>query len=474
MITSSICSYTEAESILCSNKTFRTVRDLDDISKEFGELSGYVMQLLSKICKQTERMPLANDCCRASLKHNPFLWNSFVDLCNRGERPNVKDTFKITNDDLLSQLEKQLWSNPSPELQVASAAHPHEPQVHASAVITPNNNPVMLQEKFDTMDDTTNTTSTTTPLMQNSMNTSILPTAPQIHHIDDTPYRKQFKYLQSNLSPVTPSFGVLPLNSSLDSIKQTSLFLTPSPPMAPQQQQQQPNNNQQQFLDSDKNSANKKIRGSLSTIVTRREISTPLQQSKPIVLTQSSNITPNRNQIQQQQDQYQPSVRRSTRIFSNYSVKENNKSPNLNKFVQPRSPPKKTSKRLMKSSKSSVNELNEKNNMLTEKSETITSNQFLDETNFVQSIATLKRQSADGLLQLLQVSFYDVSVDSFFCALFSFSHSFSFLFLSASSSLFRNWVKLTSTSNTTSSTKPWRCCKRKFHLITSQAVGCNR
>lgn len=383
-----VFSYTEAESILCQNKSFRTARDLDDICKEFGELSGYVMQLMSKICKQTERIPLANDCCRASLKQNPFLWNSFVDLCNRGERSNVKDTFKITNENLLSQLERQLWSNPSPELQVSSA-HLNEPQLHSNAVITPNNNPI--SEKFE-MDDTT------TPLMQNSMNTSILPTVPQINNIEDTPYRKQFKYLQSNLSPVTPSFGVLPLYSPLENIKQTTLFLTPSPPA-----QNQPNS---QFLDCDRNSSNKKIRGSLSTIVTRREISTPLQQSKPIVLTQSSNITPNRNQIQQQQDQYQPSVRRSTRIFSNYSVKENNKSPNLNKFVQPRSPPKKTSKRMTKSSKSSVNELNEKNNMLTEKSETITSNQFLDETNFVQSIATLKRQSADGLLQLLQVSLF--------------------------------------------------------------------
>lgn len=377
----SFFSYTEAESILCQNKSPRTTRDLDDVCKEFGELAGYVMQLLSKICKQTERAPLANDCCRASLKQNPFLWNSFVDLCNRGERPNPKEIFQITNDEFLSQMEKQLWSNPSPEIHHCNTTHTVESQLPLSSVITPTNNP-NTGDKVDNMDDTT-------PLMKHSMNTSVLPNAPQL--TEDAPHRKQFKYLQSNMSPVTPSFGVLPLYSPMDNVRQTTLFLTPSPPSQPQQ-----------IIDCDKNNSNKKIRGNLSAIVARKEISTPLQQTKPIVLNQSSNITPNRNQFQQQ-DQYQPSVRRSTRIFSNYSVKENNKSPNLNKFVQPRSPPKKTSKRLTKSSKVTLNELNEKNSMMTEKSETITSNQFLGETNYVQNIATLKKQSADGLLQLLQV-----------------------------------------------------------------------
>ena len=83
---------------MCQNKTPRTQKDLESICKEYGvELSGFVMQLLSKICKQTERISLANDCSRTSLRHNPFLWNSYIDLCNRGERPNPKDTFQIRN-----------------------------------------------------------------------------------------------------------------------------------------------------------------------------------------------------------------------------------------------------------------------------------------------------------------------------------------------------------------------------------------
>jgi anaphase-promoting complex subunit 3 len=287
-----ISSYLEAESILCQNKSPKTQKDLDEISREFGELSGYVMQLLSKICKQTERAAMATECSHASLKHNPFLWSSYVDLCERGERPNPREIFQISNDDLLSQLERQLW-NTSDELV-------EEETALRSACIS----------------------------------------------------EKPFKYLQSTLSPVTPSFGVLPLvNSPIDSVKQSALFLTPSPPVE----------------------ASKKVRGHLAT---------PLQQTKPVVLNQSSNITPNRQQSDQQ-------VRRSSRIFSNYSVKENNKSP----FAQPRSPPRKTSKRVGKSTK--VSELNEKNK---EKSscETITSQSLTDD------IAAMKRASAGGLMQLLQ------------------------------------------------------------------------
>lgn len=384
---STFFSFSEAESVLCQNKTPNNTKDLDAICKEFGELSGYVMQLLSKIFKHTERVEMANDCCRLSLKHNPFLWHSFVDLCNRGERPNPKDIFQIRNDDLLNQLEKQMCNSSSQELHLSFEKNSiQEQQQPPSCVITPNNQVNTTKFNVDTEE---------TPIQTPCL-------APQLisNVQDETPYRKQFKYLQANLSPVTPSFGVLPLNSPVDTIKQTTLFLTPSPPVNGPQPQQ--------IIECDKNNSNKKIRGHISSLLTRKEISTPLQQTKPVVLNQSSNITPNRTQfVQQQQDQR--SVRRSSRIISNCSVKENNKSPNLSKldrFAQPRSPPKKANKRGIKS-KSTLDELNEKNSMLTEKerSETVTSTQLISEMTYAQQthhIASLKRQSADGLMQLLQ------------------------------------------------------------------------
>lgn len=334
---------------------------------------------------------MANECCKASLKQNPFLWSSFEDLCNRGERPNPKDTFQIHNEELLNQMERQLWNTPAPELNLSLSSEKNASiyeQPPPSSVITPNN-PIIPKYDMDVAE---------TPLM-GQMNQSSL--AQPLLSSDETSYRKQFKYLQSTLSPVTPSFGILPLNSPIDSLKQTTLFLTPSPPLNAQQQQQQ-------IIETEKNNSNKKIRGHLSSLVSRKEISQPLQQAKPLHHNITpTNITPNRTQFVQQQDQRNPSVRRSSRIFSNYSVKENNKSPNVNKFAQPRSPPRKASKRVSKSTKTTLNELNEKNSMMTEKecSETITSAQLISEMSYSQQsyhIAALKRQSADGLLQLMQ------------------------------------------------------------------------
>lgn len=372
-------SYSEAENILCNNKTPRTQKDLDVICKEYGEeLSGFAMQLLSKICKQTERIPLANDCCRTSLRHNPFLWHSYVDLCNRGERPNPKDTFQIRNDDFLVQIEKQLFHNQAADYSYITV---NEKNISISGIQqTPNNNVNPINFAVTAIDDT--------PLTENQT---------LGNHIYDveTPYRKQFKYLHSNISPVTPSFGILPLSSPHENIKQTTLFITPSPPPL-----------QSQLIDSDKNSSNKKIRGNLNSLVNNRKDipTTPLQQSqhtKSVVLNQSSNITPHRTTSQEEKCQ---SVRRSSRIFSNYSVKENNKSPKYTKFTQPRSPPRKTSKRVSKTTKSTLNELNEKNSMLNEKekSETVTSSQLISDMSCNYQIASMKRQSADGLMLLLQ------------------------------------------------------------------------
>ena len=132
-------------------------------------------------------------------------------------------------------------------------------------------------------------------------------------------------------------------------------------------------------------------------------------------------------------------VRRSSRLFSNnaYSVKENNKSPNIanSKFVQPRSPPRKTKTRMTKiclnnelieeKSSNAADKLNEKAvRKDKEKVETITSasnnnnnirasagaedskvllNNSLNTAHTMSHhLLSLKKQSADGLMTLLR------------------------------------------------------------------------
>lgn len=69
--------------------------------------------------------------------------------------------------------------------------------------------------------------------------------------------------------------------------------------------------------------------------------------------------------------------------FSGCNTQENNKSPNRNKFVTPKSPSRKTKARLSKTNlnKANFNELNERNRSEKEKSETITSEKMVAATN---------------------------------------------------------------------------------------------
>lgn len=108
-------------------------------------------------------------------------------------------------------------------------------------------------------------------------------------------------------------------------------------------------------------------------------------------------------------------VRRSSRLFSNnYSVKENNKSPNRNKFATPKSPTRKTKQRITKcnlNKNPSYTELNTRNKIEKEKSETITSAETKTEKsainnsteNCIQQAMIIQKQSAEGLMCLLRL-----------------------------------------------------------------------
>nr|CAD7424498.1 unnamed protein product [Timema monikensis] len=149
-------------------------------------------------------------------------------------------------------------------------------------------------------------------------------------------------------------------------------------------------------------------------LISRKE--TPLQQSKP-VFSQSGNTGNNSNIVSTPSPiataaPLQPgqNVRRSSRLFSNsYSVKENNKSPNRNKFVTPKSPSRKTKSRSSKTNlnKASFSDLNERNRSDKERSETITSSdsKLICNTsvqNVAQHALHLQKQSAEGLMSLLR------------------------------------------------------------------------
>lgn len=145
---------------------------------------------------------------------------------------------------------------------------------------------------------------------------------------------------------------------------------------------------------------------------------TTLQQGKP-VFSQSGNTSNTANivsvtppsPVASQPTLQGPNVTRSSWLFSHsYSVKENNKSPNRNKFGTSKSPSRKTKARLSKTNlnKNNFNEIIEKNKNEKEKSETITSdkvianNNALNQNNTTQCTLSLQKQSAEGLMTLLR------------------------------------------------------------------------
>ncbi|XP_053664176.1 cell division cycle protein 27 homolog [Anopheles marshallii] len=311
----------------------------------------------------------------------------------------------------------------------------------------------------------------------------------------NTPFRKQqFKYL-STISPSTPSFGVLPiihtpnepiafLMTPSPQLVQTGTPVGQTGTTALIQQQgsqvmqfatgmQQTPQQQSQGIIGDGTlgdqhavapnrkiallSSNKKMRrhhhnnlGTMGNIINRKHDSPHhpqqaaiqlLQQqstnTKPIVFSQTGNqltTTPRTPITTGGPLQHGPNVRRSSRLFSNSnSVKENAKSPQINnKFVAPRSPPRRTKQRISKTINNSVTTLLEnipekKSSVcgpggdapVKEKIETITSTVNNDTTpllnekvmlnnsinsaqKMAQQVLQLKKQSADGLMTLLR------------------------------------------------------------------------
>lgn len=152
----------------------------------------------------------------------------------------------------------------------------------------------------------------------------------------------------------------------------------------------------------------KRMRAHVGQLISRKDV---LQNYKP-VFSQSSLVNNVITPGTPAPPQTGQNVRRSSRLFSNnsYSVKENNKSPNRNKFATPKSPSRKTKQRLAKCNLNKNNtytELNARNKIEKEKTETITSTENKTgigalQQNYVQQAASIQKHSAEGLMCLLR------------------------------------------------------------------------
>lgn len=98
-----ISRYAEAESILTGGGILRS-KELSDeeIISEFGDESCFVFKLLAIIAAKTSKTAHSAEMYKKSLKLNPFLWDSFEQLCNLGYQPDPNDVFNVSKMDNFS------------------------------------------------------------------------------------------------------------------------------------------------------------------------------------------------------------------------------------------------------------------------------------------------------------------------------------------------------------------------------------
>lgn len=332
----------EAESVLTGGE-LGTGRNLEDVIKEFGDIAGFTLMLIATICFSTERHQRGVDASRKALKLNPFLWTVFEQLCRRGDLPDPAKTFNLSPFDKMTNI-----TGDNPVINYVNS------QMVPSVYNSTSGGSSITPPPTTTSPSNNKTVSNSTPVqvvnMANTCMSGVRAFTPEVSPLPLPVVARPKRAIRyrglfaGTLSPLTPSFGVIPLDFS-----STGSESFPSP-------------------------MNTLTEANDQKVLVKRQLlrkDSPLRQStKPAVFHQSdNNNTPTgapaqvQNAQQQQQMHVQQNVRRSSRLFTNsYNVKENSKSPN-HKFATPKSPSRKTKSRLAKQLTKAAHfaELNEKN-----------------------------------------------------------------------------------------------------------------
>ncbi|KAF2892768.1 hypothetical protein ILUMI_13403 [Ignelater luminosus] len=370
--------YSEAEAALTGGE-YNANSNFDNLIGEFGDQAAFALLLLAKISVKMERRARAVEAFKKALKLNPFLWSGFMELCNLGEKPNPNSIFQLSEFENWSMCHGLVLNNI--ENIVVSQTTPNQ-ENPPFITITPQQ---FTQPKINSINSKI-CTPDESPLANPLCMSGVGPLP--ISRVKPLSLRSR---IAAPISP-QPSFGLLPLDSPDNFI---------STPLVSQSTLREENDQHKSLA--------KKVRAHMGQLINRKE--SPLQNTKPFC-SQSNNVP---NTISPTTpapiSNIQSNVRRSSRLFSNsYSVKENNKSPNRNKFATPKSPSRKTKQRISKCniSKSNTFTENVKNRLEKEKAETVTSTEtktnsaISTNTSLNQQAALIQKQSAEGLMCLLR------------------------------------------------------------------------
>ncbi|KAI9550321.1 hypothetical protein GHT06_001751 [Daphnia sinensis] len=393
----------EAEGTLMGGNIFKQ-KSLDDVVAEYGDAAAFALVLLGQVYMQTERKFKAIEVLNRALKLNPFLWAAFELLCRLGEKPDAEDVFQL---DGLENFSHCHGTNPIASLISAqinqsndanTKAHVQEP-MSVDQISTP----ILQIPSADVSIVNTSTPLPCVPLIHHNIpnltpDDQMIPSIPLTSTMAPTRSRARSFRLRSvfkagqALSPMSPNFGIIPLDTSSasDASQSSMVYLCPS--LAPSAAE------------------TKETKIMPKRLGGRRETASaaPSAPSRMGVFCQSGNTaTPTLSSPPA------ANVRRSTRLYSsNNSVKENNKS--SSRFVVPKLPLKRSKSKLTKSDTpesglAPISDFQELIGKLDKEDEKpglqpshITS-AHTPPTNLVHEAVQMQKQSAEGLMSLLRI-----------------------------------------------------------------------
>ncbi|XP_038047876.1 cell division cycle protein 27 homolog [Patiria miniata] len=335
----------EGEAALVGSATLKP-HSCEEIKTEFADAASFALALLARICSKTERKSRASESLRQSLKLNPFLWSSFADLCNLGEKPDPSKVFQMASVPDLPTPQQDLY--PIIDTENMSVNHQQPPTSDSPTILdTPqdNSNFNVQLSGIKPLSNVFTPDQQQADLHHSPMDTGLcllLPPPAPTGPISSARFQRTRPRVGRNLlggpvsvSPLTPSFGVLPVDTPSPGETMSTAYITPSPTML-----------DSQAVD---------IRAPQKRGISRRS-----QLTKPAVFSQSGNSSNTNTKepssmLLNQNSSPQPSaaqvlfpttqgVRRSSRLFSNNSVKENatKKTTTRSKIGSPRCPKGKT------------------------------------------------------------------------------------------------------------------------------------
>ncbi|XP_071486062.1 cell division cycle protein 27 homolog [Diadema antillarum] len=369
----------------------------EDIVSDFKESAPFALSVLGKVCSNTERLSRSAEAHKLALKHNPFLWSSFEALCDLGEKVEPEKIFHLASTPTNTSVSQQ-ESYPILDTENMGTGHLNTaPDVTPIQAETP-------QDQLITQLSGIRPLPLTTPdfggdlgsTPDSGMSPFTVPAAPLSSRQSQAQSRVSRLHLNSTsspYSPLSPSFGILPLDTPSPTQGSTPSFAgenTLSDPKAPMRRgvaRRGPQSTKPPVFSQSGNSSNTKDPALMSIQ------QSPVPSGAPVQL-----LFPSAH-----------GVRRSSRLYSNAnSVKENTSA---------------TTKTTSNRTKTGVSKVQKgKARARTTRSSTITKppdsdditkmdNQKSNELNKansaaanlqLQQIADLQKSSAEGLLRLLR------------------------------------------------------------------------